>query len=125
MAATVLPTTTVLTTNSYLIANGKPLAGARLNYKLDRPELDTALAAYVYPIADQYVTFDTDGKLPAGFGLWPNSRGNQGSRWILSITYGNPLAVIVAPVSVVVPVAASVELTTLFSGSNSFPQPVV
>lgn len=125
MAATVLPVTLVTTTSSFLLANGKPLAGARLNYTLDRPELDTALATAVVPLADQYVSFDTDGKLPAGFGLWANSRGNQGSRWILTITYGNPFVPLFPPMSVIVPVAASVELTTLLAGANSFPQPVV
>ncbi len=107
-----LQKTTIQTTAPYYFQDGTPYSGARLTYRLSKDDVDSLTLSVVIAGDDEYVVFDANGLLPAGFGLWSNTRGTAGSKWIFSITMSGK--VIAGPVEVTLGLT-TIELTTLLS----------
>lgn len=97
---------------------GTPLIGVQLVAMLDRDEIDSALGSYIRGGQEEVYSLDIDGKL-VGASFWPNSRGVNGSRWLMGIRQGKVW--LEKPVAVVVPAGLPVELTTLLTSAKRFP----
>lgn len=79
-----MPTRTVLV--SLLDQSSQPYQNAIITAILDKTDYDTADQAYVYPVQQVY---RTDANGDATLTLWPNARGDRGSRYrVVAMTTG-------------------------------------
>jgi hypothetical protein len=90
--------TQIRTSNPYYAQDGSPMAGLKLVYYLERDDVDRLTGSLIVKQPEQFVLFDSNGQLPINFGVWPNSRGTNGSRWMFGLTQG--ATVVQAPVPV-------------------------
>jgi hypothetical protein len=120
-----LKKTPILTSDPLYGSDGMPLAGVQVTYRLSWPDRDGAAGAYVHNVALQYVSLDSTGSLPAGFGLWPNAAGIKHSVWFIGLRQsdGKNGFVTIRPEvpCYVTDTPAGVELLTLLDDGETFP----
>jgi hypothetical protein len=113
-----LPQVDIVTAAEIVVASSTPLAGALVTYELDRGDQDILTNILIIKEAEKTVSLDAAGRLPTGaLKLWANTRGSQGSRWLIGLRMGTTWLIEPVPVRVPEPTlpATTIDLMALWT----------